>query len=176
MSLPASYALALCLSYHHKTHNTYIVFRIIAPHTSQLCTILYVTFVPCSKPYPPESDNLHAADPGPCRLRLCPTRADGAFGGKDTRRYPDSKVRGANMGPTGPWWAPCWPNESCYLCTPAKWMIAVDTEQWIAQWFHSCASTICDLVLTGHFTLAAITVTTVLVIYHCNPFEYRTIV
>ena len=28
---------------------------------------------------------------------------------------PDSKVRGANMGPTGPRWAPCCPNEPCYL-------------------------------------------------------------
>ena len=28
---------------------------------------------------------------------------------------PDSKVTGANMGPTGPRWAPCWPHELCYL-------------------------------------------------------------
>ena len=28
---------------------------------------------------------------------------------------PDSKVHGANMGPTGPRWAPCWPHELCYL-------------------------------------------------------------
>ena len=31
---------------------------------------------------------------------------------------PDSKVHGANMGPTcpvGPRWAPCWPHEPCYL-------------------------------------------------------------
>ena len=28
--------------------------------------------------------------------------------------YPDSKVYGANMGPTGPSWAPCWPHKPCY--------------------------------------------------------------
>ena len=28
---------------------------------------------------------------------------------------PDSKVHGANTGPTGPRWAPCWPHEPCYL-------------------------------------------------------------
>ena len=27
---------------------------------------------------------------------------------------PDSKVHGANMVPTGPRWAPCWPHEPCY--------------------------------------------------------------
>ena len=27
----------------------------------------------------------------------------------------DSKVHGANMGPTGPRWSPCWPHELCYL-------------------------------------------------------------
>ena len=34
--------------------------------------------------------------------------------------FPDSKVHGANMGPTwvpvGPRWAPCRPREPCYLC------------------------------------------------------------
>ena len=30
--------------------------------------------------------------------------------------YPDSKLNGANMGPTGPRWAPCWPHESGYEC------------------------------------------------------------
>ena len=39
-------------------------------------------------------------------------------------KYPDSKVHGANMGPPGPRWAPCWPHELCYLgsyiCT---WLI-----------------------------------------------------
>ena len=34
-------------------------------------------------------------------------------------QYLDSKVHGANMGPTwgptGPRWAPCWPLEPCYL-------------------------------------------------------------
>ena len=33
--------------------------------------------------------------------------------------YPDSKCSwgqgGANLGPTGPRWAPCWPHELCYL-------------------------------------------------------------
>ena len=29
--------------------------------------------------------------------------------------YPDSKVHGANMGLTGPRWAPCWPHELCCL-------------------------------------------------------------
>ena len=32
-----------------------------------------------------------------------------------TWTIPDSKVHGANMGPTGPRWAPCWPHELCYL-------------------------------------------------------------
>ena len=32
-----------------------------------------------------------------------------------THLYPDSKVHRANMGPTGPRWAPCRPNELCYL-------------------------------------------------------------
>ena len=31
------------------------------------------------------------------------------------RIYPDSKVHGAHLGPTGPRWAPCWPHELCYL-------------------------------------------------------------
>ena len=29
--------------------------------------------------------------------------------------FPDNKVHGANMGPTGPRWAPCGPREPCYL-------------------------------------------------------------
>ena len=28
---------------------------------------------------------------------------------------PGSKVHGAQLGPTGPRWAPCWPHEPCYL-------------------------------------------------------------
>ena len=28
---------------------------------------------------------------------------------------PDSKVHGAHLGPTGPWWAPGWPHAPCYL-------------------------------------------------------------
>ena len=28
---------------------------------------------------------------------------------------PDSKVHGAHLGPIGPRWAPCWPQELCYL-------------------------------------------------------------
>ena len=29
--------------------------------------------------------------------------------------FPDSKVHGAHLGPTGPRWAPWWPHELCYL-------------------------------------------------------------
>ena len=32
-----------------------------------------------------------------------------------TRTNPDSKVYGANMGPTGPRWAPCWAHDPFYL-------------------------------------------------------------
>ena len=35
--------------------------------------------------------------------------------------FPDSKVYGAHMGPTGPRWAPCWPHEPCYLGCHFKW-------------------------------------------------------
>ena len=33
--------------------------------------------------------------------------------------YPNSKVHGTHLGPTGPRWAPCFPHELCYLgsCT-----------------------------------------------------------
>ena len=31
-----------------------------------------------------------------------------------SENLPDSKVHGANMGPVGPRWAPCWPHEPCY--------------------------------------------------------------
>ena len=31
--------------------------------------------------------------------------------------YPDSKIHGAHLGPTGPRWAPCWSYELCYLGT-----------------------------------------------------------
>ena len=31
---------------------------------------------------------------------------------------PDSKVHGANTGPTGPRWTPCWPHELYYLGIP----------------------------------------------------------
>ena len=34
---------------------------------------------------------------------------------KKVNDYPDSEDHGAHLGPTGPRWAPCWPNESCYL-------------------------------------------------------------
>ena len=34
---------------------------------------------------------------------------------------PDSKFHGANMGPTGPRWAPCWPHELCYLGRHGLW-------------------------------------------------------
>ena len=30
---------------------------------------------------------------------------------------PDRKVHGANLGPVGPRWAPCWPHEPCYQGT-----------------------------------------------------------
>ena len=30
---------------------------------------------------------------------------------------PDNKVHGANMGPTGPRWVPCWSHEPCYLAS-----------------------------------------------------------
>ena len=33
----------------------------------------------------------------------------------DRVSLPDSKVHGANMGPTGSRWVPCWPHEPCYL-------------------------------------------------------------
>ena len=29
--------------------------------------------------------------------------------------YSDSKVNGAHLGPTGPRWTPCWPQELYYL-------------------------------------------------------------
>ena len=32
-----------------------------------------------------------------------------------TKIEPDSKVHGAHLGPTGPRWAPCWPQELCSL-------------------------------------------------------------
>ena len=36
--------------------------------------------------------------------------------GKEKLHVPDSKVHGANTGPTGgPRWAPCWPHKPCYL-------------------------------------------------------------
>ena len=42
------------------------------------------------------------------------------FGGSQRCVYPDSKVHGANMGPTGscrPQMGPCWPHEPCYQGT-----------------------------------------------------------
>ena len=41
-----------------------------------------------------------------------------------TQDHPESKVHGANMGPRGPRWAPCWPHELCYLgnnCHKRSW-------------------------------------------------------
>ena len=47
---------------------------------------------------------------------------------------PYSKVHGANMGPVGPRWAPCWPQESCYqglsdvhiyICTSFAYLSAI---------------------------------------------------
>ena len=37
------------------------------------------------------------------------------YGDSHYEDNPDSKVHGANLGPTGPRWAPCWPHELCYL-------------------------------------------------------------
>ena len=43
-----------------------------------------------------------------CKLMRSSSKTESA------ESYPDSKVRGANMGPI--WrWAPCWPHELCYL-------------------------------------------------------------
>ena len=46
--------------------------------------------------------------------------------------FPDSKVHGANLGPTGPRWAPCWPHELYFLgCyTPMKMLREI-------YWFYS---------------------------------------
>ena len=47
--------------------------------------------------------------------------------------YPDSKVHGAKLGPTGPRWAPCWPHELCYLGIYAL------------VWMNVCGQNICDI-------------------------------
>ena len=39
--------------------------------------------------------------------------------------YQDSKVHGANMGPTGPRWAPCWPQEQAILVFIVQILIQV---------------------------------------------------
>ena len=44
------------------------------------------------------------------------------IGQENIYKHPDSKVHGANMGPTGPRWAPCWPHELCYLGVASKAM------------------------------------------------------
>ena len=61
-------------------------------------------------PYQSETHSLHLwlSQLGGC-LQVGPSQV-GMF-----QNYPDSKVHGANMGPTGPRWAPCWPHELCYL-------------------------------------------------------------
>ena len=41
---------------------------------------------------------------------------------RHTITYPDSKIRGAYLGPPGPRWAPCWLHEPCYLgIVPLSW-------------------------------------------------------
>ena len=40
--------------------------------------------------------------------------------------FPDSKVHGAHLGPTGPRWAPCWPHELCYL--GCYWLVRLLTQ------------------------------------------------
>ena len=46
------------------------------------------------------------------------------FAALHTANYPDSKVHGANMGPTRPMWAPCWPREPC--CVISKFSLLLD--------------------------------------------------
>ena len=45
----------------------------------------------------------------------------------NTNVYPDSKVHGAHVGPTGPRWVPCWPHEL------AIWVAddAIEIRAWI---------------------------------------------
>ena len=45
----------------------------------------------------------------------------------------ESKVHGANMGPTGPRWAPSWPHENCYLGWPES---VIYFDSYSLQWCH----------------------------------------
>ena len=56
--------------------------------------------------------------------------------------YPDSKVHGAHLGPTGPRWAPCWPHELCYLGHNTKHHISL-----ILKWLISRVA--CWLTVMG---------------------------
>ena len=48
---------------------------------------------------------------------------------------PDCKVHGANMGPVGPRWAPCWPHEPCYQGTyVSDWMHVIHQHKHISSW------------------------------------------
>ena len=59
---------------------------------------------------------------------------------------PDSKVPGANMGPTGPRWAPCGPREPCYLGMHA---LSNDSQEFFTHFF-----IICLIALPQSFGLA----------------------
>ena len=44
---------------------------------------------------------------------------------------------GAHLGPTGPWWAPCWPHELCYLgCYPFEVLLHLWAKQ--AERIYQC--------------------------------------
>ena len=77
---------------------------------------------------------------------------------------PHSKVHGANMGPTGPRWAPCWPHEACYLSlhwslswnqdlnkiVHYHWKIISEIPSWISS---PCAAISLDLLCVIEFGL-----------------------
>ena len=59
---------------------------------------------------------------------------------KTTVIFPDSKVHGVNLGPTGPRWASCWPHWLCYLGriistmgfhVLIRWHLYVPHPQWL---------------------------------------------
>ena len=60
--------------------------------------------------------------------------------------YPDSKVHGAHLGPTGPRWAPCWPHELCYLGMLLNYGVFTMAVTWTLWCLKSLASqwTICS--------------------------------
>ena len=51
---------------------------------------------------------------------------------------PDSKVHGANMGPVGPRWTPCWPYEPCYQGTVPVDCLAPCSIGTIRKLSHAC--------------------------------------